>query len=299
MDAAADALVLVALALRSGLAPVEALEAVAEKSPAAVAHQLRVVASAHRWGQDAATAWSHVGHAWRPAALAWQAAERSGAAPAGVVLAAAAIVLSRVQQERQAAVVLGLVASVYGGVAGHLFADGAALEGMGAAYVGLGVLGVSLAVVIGLDDGRPLLAPAVLLGSLLSIGGWVFDVTDLRAPEVLTGVLVFVVILKDLVKRPLPSSGFVICGWRSGTSSETLETASLLATRLTGVFGEQLEIVLVDLKVLFVLLSLFLSAPSTLSACFAVFFLFLCSGESIEKHWTCFIGRIISKVLHQ
>lgn len=117
-----------------------------------------------------------------------------GATAIGVVLAAAAIVLSRVQQERQAAVVLGLVASVYGGVAGHLFADGAALEGMGAAYVGLGVLGVSLAVVIGLDDGRPLLAPAVLLGSLLSIGGWVFDVTDLRAPEVLTGVLVFVVI---------------------------------------------------------------------------------------------------------
>lgn len=89
VDAAADALVLVALALRSGLAPVEALEAVAAKSQPAVGHQLRIVASAHRWGQDAATAWSHVDAAWRPAALAWQAAERSGGAPAGVVLAAA------------------------------------------------------------------------------------------------------------------------------------------------------------------------------------------------------------------
>ena len=89
VDGAADALVLVALALRSGLAPVEALEAVAELSPAQVGHQLRIVASAHRWGQDAATAWSHVDQAWRPAALAWQAAERSGAAPGGVVLAAA------------------------------------------------------------------------------------------------------------------------------------------------------------------------------------------------------------------
>ncbi|KGN41911.1 type II secretion system F family protein, partial [Knoellia aerolata] len=48
-----------------------------------------VVASAHRWGQDAATAWTHVGDAWRPASMAWQAAERSGAAPAGVVMAAA------------------------------------------------------------------------------------------------------------------------------------------------------------------------------------------------------------------
>ncbi len=89
VDEAADALVLCALALRSGLGPIEALEAVAGHVGGAVAHQLRVVASAHRWGQDAATSWAHVGEAWRPAALAWQAAEQSGAAPAGVVLAAA------------------------------------------------------------------------------------------------------------------------------------------------------------------------------------------------------------------
>lgn len=89
VDAAADSLVLCALALRSGLGPVEALEAVAEHVNSPVAQHLRVVASAHRWGQDAATSWSHVGEEWRPAALAWQAAEQSGAAPAGVVLAAA------------------------------------------------------------------------------------------------------------------------------------------------------------------------------------------------------------------
>lgn len=89
VEEAADALVLCALVLRAGLGPVEALEAVADHVPAPVAHQLRVVASAHRWGQDAATSWAHVGEAWGPAALAWQAAERSGAAPAGVVLAAA------------------------------------------------------------------------------------------------------------------------------------------------------------------------------------------------------------------
>ena len=88
VEDAADALVLCALVLRAGLGPVEALEAVAGHVPGPVAHQLRVVASAHRWGQDAATSWGHVGEAWRPAALAWQAAERSGAAPAGVVLAA-------------------------------------------------------------------------------------------------------------------------------------------------------------------------------------------------------------------
>ncbi|CAN7201008.1 type II secretion system F family protein [Knoellia sp. LjRoot47] len=89
VDEAADALVLCALALRSGLGPVESLEAVADRVPEAVARQLRIVASAHRWGQDAATSWGHVGDGWQSASLAWQAAEQSGAAPAGVVLAAA------------------------------------------------------------------------------------------------------------------------------------------------------------------------------------------------------------------
>ncbi|KGN32098.1 type II secretion system protein [Knoellia sinensis KCTC 19936] len=89
VDDAADALVLCGLVLRAGLGPVEALEAVAQHVPGPIGHQLRVVASAHRWGQDSATAWAHVGAEWQPAALAWQAAERSGAAPAGVVLAAA------------------------------------------------------------------------------------------------------------------------------------------------------------------------------------------------------------------
>ncbi|GAA4118894.1 hypothetical protein GCM10022415_18400 [Knoellia locipacati] len=89
VDEAADALVLCALALRSGLGPVESLEAVADRVPPSVARHLRIVASAHRWGQDAATSWGHVGAGWQSASLAWQAAERSGAAPAGVVLAAA------------------------------------------------------------------------------------------------------------------------------------------------------------------------------------------------------------------
>lgn len=89
VDEAADALVLCALALRSGLGLVESLEAVAARVPPSVARDLRIVASAHRWGQDAATSWGHVGEGWQSASLAWQAAERSGAAPAGVVLAAA------------------------------------------------------------------------------------------------------------------------------------------------------------------------------------------------------------------
>ena len=48
LDEAADALVLCALALRSGLGPVESLEAVAARVPPPVARDLRIVASAHR-----------------------------------------------------------------------------------------------------------------------------------------------------------------------------------------------------------------------------------------------------------
>ena len=50
--AAADALTLVALALHAGLAPVEALEAVAGRLPGAVGRDLAVVAAAHRWGRS-------------------------------------------------------------------------------------------------------------------------------------------------------------------------------------------------------------------------------------------------------
>ena len=81
----ADALVLLSLALRSGMGQQEALERVAGADPGPVAAHLRTVAAALRWGQPAREAWSHVPDAWRPAALAWEVAERAGAAPAQLV----------------------------------------------------------------------------------------------------------------------------------------------------------------------------------------------------------------------
>ncbi|HEY1134065.1 MAG TPA: type VII secretion integral membrane protein EccD [Nocardioides sp.] len=115
-----------------------------------------------------------------------------GAGVIALVLGAGAVVLSRVQRERQAAVVVGLLGAAYGGVAGYLAAvewDIAVLTA-----VGLGVLGVALVVVVGLEDGRPLLAAPVLLGGLLAVGGWFFGVTDWDPGAVLTSVLVFVVV---------------------------------------------------------------------------------------------------------
>lgn len=81
----ADAMVLLSLALRSGMGQQEALERVAGSDPGAVAAHLRTVAAALRWGQPSRAAWAHVPGAWRPAALAWEVAERAGAAPAQLV----------------------------------------------------------------------------------------------------------------------------------------------------------------------------------------------------------------------
>lgn len=81
----ADALVLLSLALRSGMGPQEALERVARGSVGTVQAHLGTVAAALRWGRPAPEAWSFVPADWRPAALAWEVAERAGAAPAQLV----------------------------------------------------------------------------------------------------------------------------------------------------------------------------------------------------------------------
>ena len=86
----ADALDLCALALRAGLGTTEALEAVAGVLHGEVRRDLEVVAAARRWGLSGEQAWAHVAPVWRPAALAWLAAERAGAAPAALVAEAAA-----------------------------------------------------------------------------------------------------------------------------------------------------------------------------------------------------------------
>ena len=90
VDEAATALGLVAAALRSGVGAVEALEAVAEVDLGPAGRELAVVAAAHRWGRPTDEAWAHVGAGWAAAAVAWHAAHSAGAAPAGLLSAAAA-----------------------------------------------------------------------------------------------------------------------------------------------------------------------------------------------------------------
>jgi Flp pilus assembly protein TadB len=81
----ADALVLLAVALRSGIGQSEALECVARRTDGKVREQLGAVAAALRWGRDGSEAWGHATDVWRPAALAWQVAVASGAGPAELI----------------------------------------------------------------------------------------------------------------------------------------------------------------------------------------------------------------------
>lgn len=95
VEEAAAALTLVAAALRSGVGSLEALEAVARIGKGAAGRDLAVVAAAHRWGEPPEVAWTRVGPGWQAAAVSWHAAHAAGAAPAGL-LAAAAV---RMQEE--------------------------------------------------------------------------------------------------------------------------------------------------------------------------------------------------------
>lgn len=99
----ADALVLVSLALRSGMGQREALERVAQASDGKIADHLRSVAAALRWGQPVHEAWGYVPAVWRPAALAWEVAETAGAGPAQLVEEAAARIREREDRRLQAA----------------------------------------------------------------------------------------------------------------------------------------------------------------------------------------------------
>lgn len=101
----AQAMDLLALTLTTGVPTVHAIEAVAAVSGPVVAHHLRQVAAALRWGLSCAQAWEVVPEVWRPARQALALAETTGAAP-GSLLRDAARSLRRaeaVHSERAAA----------------------------------------------------------------------------------------------------------------------------------------------------------------------------------------------------
>lgn len=104
VEEAAAALTLVAAALRSGVGSLEALEAVARVAQGPAGRELAIVAAAHRWGEPPETAWARVGPGWGAAAVSWHAAHTAGAAPAGLLAAAATRMQDEESRRMEAAV---------------------------------------------------------------------------------------------------------------------------------------------------------------------------------------------------
>lgn len=82
----ASAMVLLAVALRSGCGVVEAVEAVARVSEGRVHSDLVRVAAAYRWGVDAGRAWTLADPGWSGVARALGVAERAGVPPSALLV---------------------------------------------------------------------------------------------------------------------------------------------------------------------------------------------------------------------
>jgi len=81
----ANAIDLLALALRGGVGLLEAVEAVGTRLEDPLGAHLLTVAAAQRWGVDSVEAWASVPPAWQPAARALRMAATAGIAPAEVL----------------------------------------------------------------------------------------------------------------------------------------------------------------------------------------------------------------------
>jgi hypothetical protein len=85
----AAAMVLLAVALQSGIGVVEAMENAARVAPPVPGAELSVVAAALRWGVAEERAWAEVDPAWSRAALALRMASEAGVAPSTLLLSGA------------------------------------------------------------------------------------------------------------------------------------------------------------------------------------------------------------------
>lgn len=121
-----------------------------------------------------------------------------------VLLVVGGIVLARGQDEPEAGVAVSLLAAFYGGVAGLLLAPGDhlvwtwpmsdAFFTVPLIWAGGGVLAAGLVALVGLDDGRPLVIPAVVVGAVLVACGLFSLVAGFEPSVVLTVVLTLVVL---------------------------------------------------------------------------------------------------------
>lgn len=121
----------------------------------------------------------------------------AAAAAIAALLVTGGLALSRVQREREVAVVASGMGAVYAAVAGVMFLQAPRVElfGLPVAGAGAGALLVGLIAVVGLDEGRTLVIPAVVVGGTMLASGLTVSLAEVDAPAVVfTVALVLVVV---------------------------------------------------------------------------------------------------------
>ena len=126
------------------------------------------------------------------------------AAAIAALLVVGGIVLTRAQGEPEAGVVVSLLAAHYAAVAGLLLAPGDlpawswplddAFFADALLFAGLGVLAVGLVAVVGLQGGRALVIPAVVVGAVIVAGSVLIRVFSLEPSAVFVVLLTLVVL---------------------------------------------------------------------------------------------------------
>ena len=119
----------------------------------------------------------------------------------GLLLVVAAIVLSQLKDEDDAAVTLAWLGAAYAGAAGFTATPGTERLGLPMALAGAGVLVAGVVAALGLRRRRALLYPAVVVGLLVAIGAGIVEVSPYSAGQVGVVLLVVVVVLGTVVPR--------------------------------------------------------------------------------------------------
>ncbi|GAB2870731.1 type VII secretion integral membrane protein EccD [Nocardioides pacificus] len=116
-----------------------------------------------------------------------------------VLLASGAVVLSRAQDEPEAAVALAWMAAVYAAVAGLLLAPDGDFFAMPVACAGGAALLAGLVGVVGIGQGRALVLPPVVVGAIALASGLLMDTFGDADPSVVFPIALVLVVIAGSV----------------------------------------------------------------------------------------------------
>jgi type VII secretion integral membrane protein EccD len=129
--------------------------------------------------------------------------QRSDVAAAGACITAALLVvgsitLSRAQHEREAAICLAWMGAGYAAVGGLLLAPDGDLFGAPVAAAGAGAMLAGAVALVGLEQGRTLVIPAIVVGSTFAAAGLVMGAAAFR-PDVVFSIFLAMIVIAGSV----------------------------------------------------------------------------------------------------